>query len=282
MDYSRVSTDDSSDSEINGQEEKSLLDPIKERIGQIPQSRWIFSAKILTILNVCFTAGLILATVHLKRNLGCIPGPQPPWSPVRNDGVIRNINKWYKPEKIFQSETTPEVEEAWESWLDEHDRLLILPIEETKTRLPITVDAFLDPGYAVYGLAVYHQMHCLNHIRKTFHVEQFFPNTSREMVLFHKNHCFDMLRQAIMCHADIAIMHWWNDTYSVVGEDGVVHLTEHYKSLTPSQQAEGAFAKWDTPVQCRDLEAINAWTMAHSMENDKYAATVGQIKRRSL
>lgn len=78
-----------------------------------------------------------------------------------------------------------------------------------------------------------------------------------------------------MCHADIAIMHWWNDTYSYVDSAGVVQLTDHYRSLTPSQQAEGAFARWDTAVQCRDLYAINVWLKTHALDDDKYAATVG-------
>jgi hypothetical protein len=123
--------------------------------------------------------------------------------------VIRTINTKYKPEKIFQSETSDEVEAAWNGWekgepsLDlaselivdvscsqiEYDHLLVLPTEQTKDRLPVTVDAFLDPGHSVYGLAVYHQMHCLNHIRKTFYADRFFPNMSMKMVQFHKSKC---------------------------------------------------------------------------------------------
>jgi len=62
-----------------------------------------------------------------------------------------------------------------------------LPKDEIADRLPITVDAFLDPGYAVYGLAVYHQLHCLNHIRKTFYGDKFFSGQDQEKVLFHKS-----------------------------------------------------------------------------------------------
>lgn len=80
-----------------------------------------------------------------------------------------------------------------------------------------------------------------------------------------------------MCHGDIAMLHWWNDSYSYVDHSGAFRLTDHYLGLTPSQRAEGAFAKWDAQVQCRDLNAINAWAKAHAMEDDKYTATVGQI-----
>jgi len=268
-----------SDSEHNELEQDGLLHPRKKKKESSIQSRWHLTAKALTLLNACFVILFIVLGISSWRSENCLPGAPPPWSPVREDGVLRYVNTMYKPQKIFQSETSDEVEAAWEGWLDEYDHLLILPKAQTESRLPVTVDAFLDPGYAVYGLAVYHQMHCLNHIRKTFHAEKFFPNHSQEMVQFHKNHCFDMLRQSILCHADIAIMHWWNDTYSYIDDAGAFHLTDHYFELTPSQRAEGAFAKWDTPVQCRDLNPIHEWAKKHSMEDDKYAATVGMAKR---
>ena len=82
-----------------------------------------------------------------------------------------------------------------------------------------------------------------------------------------------------MCNADISVLHWWNDTYSYIDERESLQLTQHYHDLTPSQRAEGAFAKWDTAVQCRDLDRIHAWNKAHAMDDAKYAATVGIAKR---
>lgn len=82
-----------------------------------------------------------------------------------------------------------------------------------------------------------------------------------------------------MCNADISMLHWWNDTYSYVDEAGKFQLTQHYYDLTPSQRAEGTFAKWDTAVQCRDLDRINAWAEAYAMEDAKYIATLGIPKR---
>lgn len=65
-------------------------------------------------------------------------------APLREDGVIRTINKVYKPEKIFQSETSEEVEAAWEGWLTGESSL------ELKSGLSVdTVDrvrSSLDPA----------------------------------------------------------------------------------------------------------------------------------------
>lgn len=53
--------------------------------------------------------------------------------------------------------------------------------------LPESIELFLDPGYSVYAVAVYHQYHCLNRIRKSFYPEKFFPNQTRKDIDFHKS-----------------------------------------------------------------------------------------------
>ncbi|KAN0072216.1 protein of unknown function (DUF3328) domain containing protein [Elaphomyces granulatus] len=281
MNYTPLSTEDSidSDAEHNGLEQDGLLYSRKKKNEYTTQSRWRLTVKALALLNACSATLFIVLAILSWRNENCVPGAPPPWSPLREDGVLRHVNTMYKPQKIFQSETSEEVEAAWEGWLDEYDHLLILPKARTESRLPVTVDAFLDPGYGVYGLAVYHQMHCLNLIRKAFHADKLFPNLTQVQVQFHKNHCFDMLRQSILCHADISTMYWWDDSYSYIDDAGAFHLTDHYFELTPSQRAVESINKWETPVQCRDLNAIHAWAKEHRMDEDKYAATVGMAKR---
>jgi hypothetical protein len=69
----------------------------------------------------------------------------------------------------------------------EYDHLVLIPKEKAiDSGLPESVDAYLDPGYVPYGLAVYHQIHCLNRIRKTFHADRYFPNDTAEKIEFHK------------------------------------------------------------------------------------------------
>lgn len=31
---------------------------------------------------------------------------------------------------------------------------------------------------------------------------------------------------------------------------------------------------WDSPLQCRDMDAINAWTKANKVDDDKYGGQV--------
>lgn len=70
----------------------------------------------------------------------------------------------------------------------EYDQPVLIPREKAKAKgLPESVEGWLDPGQLVYAVSVYHQMHCLNHIRKTFYADKFFPNETKEQVDFHKS-----------------------------------------------------------------------------------------------
>ena len=79
-----------------------------------------------------------------------------------------------------------------------------------------------------------------------------------------------MIRQSILCHGDVALLYWWNRNYSYVDEAGTKHYTEEYLQRSPDQRLTGAFAMWDTPVQCRDLDALNDFVQAHYLDDDKY------------
>ncbi|KAH8812721.1 hypothetical protein F5884DRAFT_786191 [Xylogone sp. PMI_703] len=252
------------------QEEKGFIGNYvtRQRIGLLQKIRsnpWI---SLLIGLCILF---LFIIIYLLNLRVTHPEWPTPPYSPLREDGVVRYINTKYKPQKIFQSSTSEKVEHAWDSWLREHDDMILIPkAKAISLNLPETIEAFNDPGYMAYGLAVYHQMHCLNRIRKSFYPDKFFPNDSPKMIEFHKNHCFDMIRQSILCHGDVALVYWWNSNYSYVDESGIKHYTEEYLHRTPMQRAEGSFATWDTEVQCRDMDPINSWAKAHRLDDKKY------------
>lgn len=59
-----------------------------------------------------------------------------------------------------------------------------------------------DGGYVVQ-LAVFHQLHCLNLLRKGIYGGVDMTNSDDLMGIEHLDHCIDMLRQGIMCSSDI-------------------------------------------------------------------------------
>ncbi|KAL1844860.1 hypothetical protein VTK73DRAFT_1655 [Phialemonium thermophilum] len=85
---------------------------------------------------------------------------------------------------------------------------------------------YAKDGKAIYVVAMYHQLHCLTVIRTSLYQS----HNGRDQIddWGHVTHCLDTLRQAIQCLAD-----------PTLGGVGVRH-------------------------QCRDFEALLAWTVEHA------------------
>ena len=88
-----------------------------------------------------------------------------------------------------------------------------------------------DPSHYVTGLEVFHQLYCLNLIRKKLSPEYYVDEAD-----VHVEHCLDQLRQALMCSADTATIPW---------------------SWSKSQQRTIAEAR--TTHTCKDFDAIRDW-----------------------
>ncbi|KAF9894764.1 hypothetical protein FE257_006654 [Aspergillus nanangensis] len=227
-----------------------------------------FWLNLWLLFNIAFSAALLAISISLLNQAKLISNkPLPPYSPVREDGAEHYINKRYKPNKIFQSPPSDEVDEAWHGWLEEHDKMILIPDEKAEEEeLPVSTPLYLDPGYSAYGLGVYHQMHCLARIRKSFYPNRFYPNETAESIESHLN----VIRQALLCYGDTSLVYWWNENYTFIDEAGVRQYTNNYLNMTPKERAKGSFVMWNTQVQCRDIDAINSWAKAHSADPDKH------------
>ncbi|KAF9887066.1 hypothetical protein FE257_010560 [Aspergillus nanangensis] len=229
--YSPVDTNEGSENESDGQK--------MPRTGQYWLSVW-------SLFNVLWSGILLFTALSLAQSSIKL---RPPYSPVREAGVERFINTRYRPGSIFQSP----------------------PSEEAKQfGLPESVKAYLDPGNRIYVLGVYHQMHCLSRVRKSLYPQRYYPNESQHEVEHHVHHCLNVLRETILCHGDVSLAYWWRQDYSYTDESGRRQYTPEYLQRTAKQQANDAFIKWDSQLQCRDMEPINAWMKEHKMDPDKY------------
>lgn len=169
--------------------------------------------------------------------------------------------------------------------------MIKISLEDAETLgLPESVEMFKDLGYGAYGLGVYHQMHCLNRLRKAFHIDHYYPDEAREMVLHHvgtlhfpsqrpcltrpKGHCLDVVRQSLLCHGDTSLVYWWRQNFTYVDDSGTRRYAEDYLHMNTEERAKSAFVRWDVDVQCRDMDAINAWVQTNQIENDKYGEII--------
>ncbi|CAK48457.1 hypothetical protein AnigIFM63604_006335 [Aspergillus niger] len=217
-----------------------------------PRRRLNYCASVLLFSNICLATLLFVAVHLLQKQYSLLTGPDPPYS-LENDNGFKIANETAK-----------------------------------KHGLPKSVELYRDPGYLIYGLGVYHQLHCLNRLRKSFYPDIFYPNMSTEQIEIHKSsykhaantisyttnsysdHCFDAIRQAILCHGDISLIYWWDPNYTYIDDDGIERYTEDYLKKSPRERQVGLHASWSSEVQCRDMDAINSWVKERMVDPDKY------------
>lgn len=90
-----------------------------------------------------------------------------------------------------------------------------------------------------------------NIIRKSFYRAKFYSKISDSQFNFHKNHCFDFLRQAIQCHGDVSMTYWWNKNYTRIMPDHTLGYSDWYLNANETERLSGAFINWDIEHSCR-------------------------------
>ncbi|KXX74311.1 hypothetical protein MMYC01_209346 [Madurella mycetomatis] len=89
-------------------------------------------------------------------------------------------------------------------------------------------------------LGVYHELHCVKRLRKWFYRECYYPNQTDlefNQRMTHAEHCLQFLRQAAMCHGDIAVtsFKWLHDAEGHVIEtttkEGALHRCVKWDNL---------------------------------------------------
>ncbi|KAL8991045.1 MAG: hypothetical protein Q9169_007963 [Polycauliona sp. 2 TL-2023] len=217
-------------------------------------------ATSLALASYSWTA----ASTNSDSKCNAVTDPLEPYSPALE--AVHPVIKKFKPNLVYQSETSDAVEAAWMSILGEGGGSFIALSPEVSAKLGHeSVESLWEPGMQVYGLSMYHQLHCLNTIRKSFYREKFFSDMPNDRFHFHKNHCFDFLRQVIMCHGDISMTYWWNKNYTISDDEtGRESHSKWFESLSPDERATNSSVFWDVEHSCRMFEPIDEWGKRHA------------------
>jgi hypothetical protein len=179
---------------------------------------------------------------------------------------------------LFASPSTPEADEAWGNDLTPPGDGFVLIPDPSAYSLPPgqPLDADSSAVGEIYDISVFHQLHCLNHVR-TFlltlkaSVEYNTTTETYENLLRsqedHVWHCFDYVRQALMCHADLTVE--WPRTEEdgrrlAVDGWGVAHQCKNWVSLRVLLMVLGRCRMWDVADNiCRTL-CWNLWASIRS------------------
>jgi hypothetical protein len=111
-----------------------------------------------------------------------------------------------------------------------------------------------DEKHYIVGLEVFHQLHCLNHLRKLLDPDhyQLHNNLSSTELLSakeHMYHCIDSIRQSLMCSADVSTIYW-----------------EWYPEANGGKGLTAPNAR--TAHVCRDFGKIQKWAAKHRLRKE--------------
>lgn len=150
---------------------------------------------------------------------------------------------------IWRMPPSPEVDAAWD-YLSAEDMQFITVSSDGVRRSgknPATaVKAPLSWGIGedayVAQVEVFHQIHCLNELRKEMYYDYYYDSPRHELHRSHKSHCVHMLLQNLMCNADVGVItHNW------------LHDERYYAPKTRP------FPDFSVAKQCRDFDAVMKW-----------------------
>ncbi|KAJ6451914.1 hypothetical protein C8R45DRAFT_848091, partial [Mycena sanguinolenta] len=129
---------------------------------------------------------------------------------------------------LFHIPPSPKLDAAW----DELYNFGVSQIPKSQARLlpnkthPIPGD---ESNY-ILELDVFHNLHCLNMIRKSLHSDYY---SEHLMELAHLDHCVDWIRQSLMCAGDTSVVVWqWDPEQKITTFQGsVAHTCRNFEKL---------------------------------------------------
>ncbi|PGH07164.1 hypothetical protein GX51_01951 [Blastomyces parvus] len=223
------------------------------------------------VLGVSVFCNVVLFAEQFKRwNLDevCSTYTTQYSSPVLKDVDISYnpvlFNGSFSKETIYRQRAGPLVDEAWFALGTRYEPIIIPENEAEGYGIQKgQVKRKKEQGGGFFAnVEVLHHLHCLNLLRQAtyFNFEYYskkgegpFGNPD-DILETHVGHCIDILRQQIMCTADVGVFgQWW--------VEGV-----------------GAFVDFNTVHKCRNFEEIRKWAEQHQMSpKDKVEKRPGDV-----
>ncbi|EGX90436.1 hypothetical protein CCM_06856 [Cordyceps militaris CM01] len=133
--------------------------------------------------------------------------------------------------------STPSVDEAWDNLYNKTLISQILP-EAAAHLVNATTRFSNDTDYHIVELDVFHQLHCLNMMRKLVYPNAYpmdLTSGSDEAQdnIFHMEHCYEQLRQSLQCTSDLSTITWqWSRKQQrFIGNVHTMHTCKNFDKI---------------------------------------------------
>ncbi|KAI0010444.1 hypothetical protein F4779DRAFT_639246 [Xylariaceae sp. FL0662B] len=230
-------------------------------------SKWAFKNILLIgiLLSLLFiVAGL---TYVILNSVQCEHSQQQGTSQftlLRDALQFEERREWYPPQYPWNQPPSSELDSTW------NDLLYALNIrvsgdEMSKLRLNTTNRVQVNHGDYFAALGVFHYLHCLNNLRKVVHWDYYGPkiaSSGGSQEAFgkeHSDHCIDVLRQAVMCHANVQV-----NTAEWVDEDNLLG---------------GKELRSDSTTTCVKWDSVDGWARPRALKSGKFTFRPGPFYR---
>ncbi|WQF86829.1 Putative mycotoxin biosynthesis protein UstYa [Colletotrichum destructivum] len=120
--------------------------------------------------------------------------------------------------------------------------------------VPVADETGNYDGTYVVMLGVFHQLHCVNLLRKSLYKDKpWSTDPDDPMSLMHLEHCIDALRQAVMCSVDITPHPWtWKDSENKEVAD-VMHTCRNFDAIREWARTRNVFERgWNQSMRVPD------------------------------
>ncbi|KAJ7139730.1 hypothetical protein C8R44DRAFT_867842 [Mycena epipterygia] len=169
------------------------------------------------------------------------PYPQTLYSPAQDALEYKTVkfHSGFGPDlPIYDQHPSDEVDKAWEGLYE--FAYSKIPRNQAVRLVNKTYPILGEPTTYMLALDVFHELHCLDEIRKAMFPDYYPQSTTEGVNTSHMRHCLSSLRQSIMCTSDISTIVWqW------------------------SEKSQAAKERSDILHTCRDFTKLQAWSREH-------------------
>jgi len=198
-----------------------------------------WTQRVLPLVTILQTL-VIFLLVWLSASQRCCnsPSTQTLYSPAPQEAMQEKLIKFqtgFDPDLTpFQGRPSPEGDALWNGLYDMAFTTKI-PREQAALMLNETMPLQSEEeGSRMVWIDVFHQLHCLNTVRKALFPD-IYPmiNMTVPQDFAHVDHCVDSLRQSIMCAVDVApiVFQWKPAAKAYKARGDVLHVCRNFEGI---------------------------------------------------